>query len=192
MWIDQQQESLNNPVSILSVQRKGWRVHFFPRSPVRIVFILNDKRTLLRSPKDFFARPRIVVAATCGGETRIGGPIIITRRRTDAKGRVAGYKRGNAAARRIRQGCLTCLVERQSAACPIVGVVVGRHTVPIPFSYKRRLPVTLRRKDIPFLSQMPACVHSDHRYRAPWRILSPDLSRLFPRFCIKFKFPASS
>lgn len=40
--------------------------------------------------------PLLALCVSCRGGTRRGGPIIIAETRTDAKGYVAGYKRGNA------------------------------------------------------------------------------------------------
>lgn len=61
----------------------------------------------------------------CRGGTRRGGPIIIAETRTDAKGYVAGYKRGNAPHKaRPSRVCAYVWIE----LVPLVGVPVGRHT----------------------------------------------------------------
>lgn len=61
----------------------------------------------------------------CRGGTRRGGPIIIAETRTDAKGYVAGYKRGNAPHKaRPSRVCACVWIE----LVPLVGVPVGRHT----------------------------------------------------------------
>lgn len=116
----------------------------------------------------------------CRDRTRRGGPIKTAETRTDAKGRVAGYKRGNAAERRIRQGCLTC---PPGKARPVVGVPVGRHSYRFPF-----LINTGSSPDSPFLQYL--CYVTQRNcvlflpHAAPLSIVKNSTEKIFHDFLI--------